>query len=479
LSLVDGHRHTFTLNAAGRGATDSEAGHWHLITRDPIPQLHFAKTVVGDATRIEVGMSQPMDPVVGAKTATYALSGGLQVLSVDFKEDCRRATLVASGKAATGETTVAVDANWKSRIGRALEGETSVVVGDAAVFAKPSDYEVGGPRDMFRARAPTYGSLRFLDDKGRGQSRGISVGDVWAYRSYIVGASEAAAIWTFDGVDESRFGDTLPLELTVRVFRTHKGSLNRTVRGTVQLRNPKNPALATRPRQFYAKDASIDQQYFGRKQLGVDPSGAVVELDLYDDLAEEGRVEVVVQCSESGQCFGMARADAYLLAREGSFEWNFVKATFSTWLQMIVVIAVGVAASTILSGPVALMATLSYCVFGFFSEFAEKIAAGKTYGGGPFESAYRLEYQWNLVREMDEGGTRTFIHMADDLARWMLQAIVHMAADLGAFNRVDYLASGFDVPLAHLALLTPMALAYVAPTLLLGCILLKSREVAL
>ena len=80
---------------------------------------------------------------------------------------------------------------------------------------------------MFRARVPVLGKLRFKDPKGADIAKGISVGNEWAYRSYIEGGSLAAAIWTFEGINAQSFPDGLPLELTVSVFRTYKGDIER------------------------------------------------------------------------------------------------------------------------------------------------------------------------------------------------------------------------------------------------------------
>lgn len=59
-------------------------------------------------------------------------------------------------------------------------------------------------KEVLTSRVPVYGPLEFLGDTGRPEVAGINVGDVWKHRSYVKGASAARAIWTFDGITESR-----------------------------------------------------------------------------------------------------------------------------------------------------------------------------------------------------------------------------------------------------------------------------------
>ena len=59
---------------------------------------------------------------------------------------------------------------------------------------------------------------------------------------------------------------------------------------------------------------------------------------------------------------------------------------------MVIVIAIGVAASTLLSGPVAMLLTVSFIVLGFFRPFFVDVAQGPQYGGGPIESFLSVDH---------------------------------------------------------------------------------------
>jgi hypothetical protein len=69
---------------------------------------------------------------------------------------------------------------------------------------------------------------------------------------------------------------------------------------------------------------------------------------------------------------------------------NFVKGFAGIWVQMMIVLAIGVAASTFVGGPVAMMFTVAIVVMGFFREFMLSIARGENYGGGPIEALVRI-----------------------------------------------------------------------------------------
>ena len=132
-------------------------------------------------------------------------------------------------------------------------------------------YDVSGPQGLLRARVPYYGKLHYLDRKGVDVAKGISVGSEWTYRSFIEGGTPAAAIWTFDGINDSSFrkdengAQTLPIELVVRVFRTYKGNIERGIQGVLQLRNPDDKTIKSEPWTFTAKDNSINSFDFSRK----------------------------------------------------------------------------------------------------------------------------------------------------------------------------------------------------------------------
>lgn len=478
LTEAGDHHHRFSLTAGGLGMAETSAGHWHLITKDITPRVAGARIDPGDATRVLLRFTEPMDPAAGAKAENFQVSTGGKVQSAAVSADNRTITLTLDQPARVGEASIVVAETLTSRLGRKLTPNEPVTVTDRGLPRDVSKYEVGPPEDLLRARVPAYGKLKFLGDDGLDRSRGLSVGSEWDYRSYIEGGTQAAGVWNFDDITEARFGDFVRLELTVRVFRTSKGKIDQTTRGTIQLRNPDDPRVITQPRDFWAQDGPIAPVVFPRKLPGTNHEGQSAELDLFEQIAPKGQLEIIVKCSEPEQFFGVAQADAYLLAREASYGWNYVKTTLALLLPIVLVIAIAVTASTVLSSPVALLLTSVLLICGLFADFVARLANNQLYGGGPFEAAYRLQNRMNLMQKLEPGASKTTIEMADDTIRTVLLGISQMLPDLTSFWRVDYLASGFNIPDEHIAILAVKTLGYLVPLIIGGYFLLKTREVA-
>lgn len=352
---------------------------------------------------------------------------------------------------------------------------------DHTVSKRGDRYVVSAPLSTMKARVPLGGKLRFLNRQGAPVERGVSVGKEWGYRSFIEGGTQAAAIWTFDGIDESVLidegedGQYLPIEIIVRVFRTWKSDIERPIEGIIQLKRPGSD-LKTEPEFFSANDADIDSKYFPRKLTDTNNQ----PIDLIDDLVDEdGRIEVVVQCLERAQYFGFAQGDCYIHLRDASPLWNFVKAYLSIWVQMVLVIAIAVMASTVLSGPIAMLFTVSFILLGFQRDFFINVATGEQEGGGPIEALVRLVTHMNLISDFkDQNIAIKLMRGVDDILKFAMQSLANVLPDFGDFNTARYVAYGFDIPANQVAQQLTIGLAYVIGLALVGYFLLRNREVA-
>ena len=194
---------------------------------------------------------------------------------------------------------------------------------------KTAVYTLGPPRDMLLARVPKYGKLRFKDRGGKDMEKGVNVGDEWTYRSFIEGGSNAAAVWTFEGLREADFPDALfpkglPLELTIEVFRTYKGDLTRGIPGSLSVRNPRT-GQTVEVRIFAAKKFATDVQYIPRTLLGKRGE----KINFFRDLVADGKLEVWLRCLDGAQYFGAAQADAYFRAATPPLNGTSPKATWA------------------------------------------------------------------------------------------------------------------------------------------------------
>lgn len=339
---------------------------------------------------------------------------------------------------------------------------------------KPTTYDIGPEEGMLVARVPVYGKLTFRDRSGQPTDKGINVGDEWTYRSFIDGGTSAAAIWTFEGVTEDRFPKGLPVDMTIEVFRTHKGLIEMGVRGSLTVRNP-DTGEKSAIRIFTTKEFAVDEQFIPRELEGRRGK----KFDLFKDLvSKDGKVEIWLRCEDPGQNLGVAQGDMYLRAGHASFVLNLAKGYLGIWLQLIVVISIGVLFSTFLSGPVAMIATLGVLVGGLFSDFMWRLATKHTYGGGPFESLYRLLTQDNMTTELPSGLATTVVKLLDRPAEAGLWLLSNLLPDFGRFGFSDYVANGFNVPGDVILTYTFRTFGFVLPVFVAAYLCLKNREVA-
>ncbi len=411
---------------------------------------------------------------------------------------------VKSDQMVTGTTTRTNQHRHEFSVRIPGEGQTTAVRGHyhpVTVTGTGDAMKVtlGPARGALQARVPVYGSLQFLDRTGQPVAKGINVGKEWTYRGYIEGNSLCAGIFHFSGLESRDFPDGLPLEMTIRVFRTYKGDIERGIRGNLVLRNPasNNPqtwaqaikdvdvARESEPLTFFASDLTPESINIARRIEARMPDGSLREVDLFESLVHNGELEIVVQCDERAQYFGMAVTDLYLRSADRSFTVNFLKTSFTLWLRMMIVVAFGVMFSTFLTGPIAMLATVTVMVLGFFAQSITDVAMGKTPGGGPVESLIRIFRQDNMISELDLGEVAKFlIRLVDNIALLMMRAVSSIMPNFGDFaerggiETSRFVAYGFDIPPALLWQHALVAMCYVILCTIAGYYLLKSKEVA-
>jgi len=379
---------------------------------------------------------------------------------------------------------------------------------------------VGSPEGMLQARVWQLGQLRFVDQQGA-DIEGKNVGEEWMYRKYIAGPMRGGAtefaIWRFNNVTPDRFASALtaeekaawdkdastrneeeqalaeradykqglPLELTLAVFRTNKGDIEQRVRGEIRIQNPDTgKQVRSEPIEFISQEFSVQSLTIPRTlQVRDEATGELKSVDLYNDLVNEGEVEILVNCADSHQYFGAATPDLYLRAADRSFGWNFFKGYLSIWLQMIIVVCFGVTLSTMVSGPLALLGSIGVFIFGFCQHFVENLGRSilfgeKTaFGGGPIEALIRILTQRSISTELDIPGT-SIIKMFDQGITGLMWAVVQVLPNFSNFDTSRYVAYGYNIDGNLLAQQGLITLMYTIGLTIVGYFILKSREIA-
>ena len=353
-----------------------------------------------------------------------------------------------------------------------------------AVRRSGGGYTIGAAEGLLEARRPLRGSLRFLDREGRPSTKGISVGSEWTYRQYIEGGSLAAAIWKFEGISEREYSNGLPLEMIVRVFRTYKGSIEKGIKGSVRVRNPAS-GLQSDPFYFTAREFTIDSLLIPRKLASTSTDGGTRQVDLFQDIVADGRVEVLLQCLEPAQYYGVAQADFYLRAGDGSFALNYAKSCLGILFSMLLVTAMGVMFSTFLGGPLALFATLAVVMVGQFREFIQRLFESQVTGdssivpgGGPIESLYRIVTQESITVELAPSSAVQIMKTADTFLLAPMRLLAGIFPSLSSLGTSDFVAGGFDIPFDLVAEHGMETIGYLLAFFIAGAFCLRAREVA-
>ena len=496
-SESDYHRHTAYINPDGTGYTDVQKGHRHQIFNvkglsKPIADItESARTL----RRAQEATEGDIDPAYSRQIFRRVIETSSRLVGESQTAAGRsqgEAKQLYRDLASTMEDvqTAAEAKKLDATIDKLCQAQA--IVNDVAI----ARFVIGPPIDQLRARMPQYGRLSFLDRAGLPTDKGVNVGNEWTYRSYIEGGTGAAAIWTFENITPDRFSpdnpefeEGVPLDLTLRVFRTYKGDIEKGILGRIQViealseedvKAGKQP-LVSEPQIFYAQEFTADRKHIPYKIDARYNGGAgspQPDLNLCEDFAHEGRRMVRIQCEDRAQYFGAAKPDVYVWTGNNYFFVNFAKGYCTIWFQMVLVICFGVLFSTFLSGPVAMLATAMSYVTGYFAQFISDVTSGELEGGGPLESMIRLFYQKNTVSDLGEGASTTAVYGMDSIMLGIMTLFSYLMPDYGNLQTSSFVAEGYNIPPELMTQHMLTTLAYFLVVAALGYMVFKSREVA-
>lgn len=337
-------------------------------------------------------------------------------------------------------------------------------------------YEFGPPQGTLQARIPVYGSIGFTMRDGSQSDKGINVGYEDTSRTYIDGASLSSAIWTFDNVTESRFGDVLNVEMNLTAFRTYKGDIVTGVQGSLILQSPDGKLESERIR-FIVKEYQVDRIRIP-SQIKGSRGGQTQQLSLYKDLVQAGQLKIIIRCDDRSQYLGMARDSLYLRIGDAPFVWNFFKGFVNIWFQMLIVICFGVMFSTFLTGPVGIISTSVAVVLGFFGSLASDALSGALAGGGPIQAMIRLLTQQSPTIPIDIGAAwlEEVIRFTDQGILGLLTVLTGALPNFQLLDSTERVANGFDIVEQLIAVNGTITFGYLCLTTIVGYFFLKTRE---
>lgn len=357
--------------------------------------------------------------------------------------------------------------------------------------------KLGPAIGYFRARVPiTAYNLQFYDRLGKTTEKGMNVGKEWTYRGYIDGGNSrnrtslSKAVFDFEGFTADRFpmDDILPLEMTLGVFRTYKGDIEKRVIGGLQFESIPDSELddvvVSDVIPFETDEFTIQTLPISRKILGkkMTADGKLIEqgeYDLFDDFAAGNqKIRLNLTCRDINQYLGVAQRDLYFRSGDQIYWQNFAKGYLGIWCQMIIIIAMGVALSTFLSAPITMLGTIVMIILGFFTTFIRDMTDPEHVGGGPIESFVRVVTQQNMVLELDTGIAETFIKQTDYGIIQMLNSITYLAPNFAQLNFSEPLTMGYAIDAQRVLIALTITIAFCVGLTILGYFSLKTREIA-
>ena len=356
-------------------------------------------------------------------------------------------------------------------------------------------------RSALVARRPVFGEVQFYGRDGRPAEAGLNVGNIWEYRSYIDGASRMKAAYRFPGVDEGLLrtvnledartgevteGRVLQLESDFEGFRTVKGNMKRGLLIQYTYVNPDTGLTVPDPDLIALQEFDGNVHNRTVKFESRDPeTGQLKAYDLLKDLvADDGSLTVEVRSLDPQQLLGMGRADLFVRPPDGPFWTSYAGSVAAIWLKMVLLVALGVTASTFVKGPVATLLVFTLLVVGQRAqELIENLTGGvldpanAAEGGGPVEAAYRILTHANTMKALDPGTATDVVKGVDGVLLRFLYAFSKVIPDFGAFDTAARTAEGFAVPFAgHILPAAAVTAGFLIPCYVLGTLSLRSRE---
>jgi hypothetical protein len=331
---------------------------------------------------------------------------------------------------------------------------------------------------LLTCRVPVYGGMRFIDRNGDANVAGINVGDIWAFRSYIEGASKARAQWKFFNVDETMLDQdgNLNLENSFSAFRSYKGDMTRPLFYDVKLYNEDTKlSYTTDPRPVNEFRSKLDKI---PRKITVDDK----QYDILNDFVnkkDQSSLMIEVACIDREQYIGMARSDLFIRMPDRPFWVGYSKAVLGIALTVILVSMMGVAASTIVKGPIATILTfVVYVLSGKNAhQFMDQLVTGQVQGGGFMESIYRLVMHMGPSQELPENPAFRVVKFFDWTLNNFLWLCKQVIPRLQYFNMPEFVANGFDVPWQSSILPSLLVTsAFIVPCVMLGYFALRIRE---
>ena len=187
-----------------------------------------------------------------------------------------------------------------------------------------------------------------------------------------------------------------------------------------------------------------------------------------------------MSCLNEQMYLGMARPDLFVRLPDKAFIVGYTKAILTTGLMLLLIVVLGVTASCVVKGPVAVFFTLTVFIVGqFFHEFLHRIVHGHEEGLGLIESATLIYQHRNPSVGMNSSeATQNLVRGVDSAFTGLLAGVSKIIPDFSVFSSAGaYVEKGFDVPMdSSVWPALALFISFLIPCVLLAGACLKFRE---
>ncbi|MCE9582678.1 MAG: hypothetical protein K8T20_09315 [Planctomycetes bacterium] len=187
-----------------------------------------------------------------------------------------------------------------------------------------------------------------------------------------------------------------------------------------------------------------------------------------------GSLDIAVKRAKPNLTLSVRPENIAVMSEPHNFEWNFAKALASTYMLWLVVLALTIAGSTVLSGPVNLLFGIAVFVagsmVGFVRESLPTVQERITLSEKADAAAHADHDDHH-----DVGGEDIpvpVLRVAQAISRTALELI----PDLNSFDTATEVLRGRDIPSSRIHDRFKFTLAYVIGALLVGLAFLRMRE---
>jgi ABC-type transport system involved in multi-copper enzyme maturation permease subunit len=212
----------------------------------------------------------------------------------------------------------------------------------------------------------------------------------------------------------------------------------------------------------------VDNPNAAVQQVAVVDENNITTVQFPSTLLSASNLVIDLRSTVAGHWLTMTQDSVQIMQTPSPFAVNLAKSELVIFMEVVLLITIAVAASTVLGWPVALLVTMVCYLLGNLFEFVTDLAST---GGLNIVTAYDAQHLQGVWYYQ----IGSFI--SGVLVR-MLNMLVHLMPDFTKYDPQQFIVESRDMPWMVLVSNMGWTLAFMLPALALGYLLLRKKELA-